>query len=90
MHLCDLLFKINDGQKPPECALWLNDKRISEADIVKHYRVDYKTERNMFKVSIPHFESELKGEYECEASTVDEEHTPVSTSVKVIVTFNGR
>ena len=97
MHLCDLLFKINDGQKPPKCALWLDGKKISEADIVlrldgekisdseadKHYRVDYKTERKMFKVSIPHFESELKGVYECVASTVEE--PTVSTSVGVVI-----
>ena len=83
MHLCDLLFKINDGQKPPKCALWLDGKKISDSEADKHYRVDYETERKMFKVSIPHFESELKGVYECVASTVEE--PTVSTSVEVVI-----
>ena len=75
------MFEINDGQKPLDCALSLNGKMISEGD--KHYSIDYKTERKMFRVSIPHFQSELNGVYECVASTVEE--PTVSTSVEVVV-----
>ena len=81
MHLCDLLFKVNDGQKHPKYALWLDGKKISEAD--KHYTVSYKTERKLFRVSISNFESELKGVYECVASTAEE--PTVSTSVNVVI-----
>ena len=81
MHLCDLLFKINDDQKDPKYALWLNRKKISEDDIVKHYRV--KPEGNMLKISIPNFESELKGVYKCVVSTADE--PMVSTSIEVVI-----
>lgn len=37
----------------------------------------------MFRLSISHFESELKGVYECVASTVE---AMVSTAVKVVIT----
>ena len=77
MQLCSLLFKIKEGRKSPECELWRDGKRISEADI------EYDTDRKMFKLSISHFESELKGKYECVVSTAEE--PTVSTAVEVIV-----
>ena len=65
--------------------LSLDGKRISQADIIKHYSIDYETERKMFKIFILHFESELKGVYECVVSTA--EKPTVSTSVKVVVNY---
>ena len=78
MQLCSLLFKIKDGRETPKCELWHDSKRISEADIV-----EYDTDRKMFKLSISHFESKLKGKYECVVSTAEE--PTVSTAVEVII-----
>jgi hypothetical protein len=75
MHLCNLLFKVEDGRKPPKCELRCGKRRICE--------VDCKSERKMYKLSC---ESELKGVYECVVSTVEE--PTVSTAVKV--TINGK
>ena len=72
MHLCNLLFKIEDDRKDPKCELQLEGKTVSE--------VDCKPEGEMFKLSI---ESELKGVYECVVSTA--EQPMVSTSVEVII-----
>ena len=83
VHVCikDLLFKIKDGRKSPKCELWLGGKRISEAD--KRYSVEYKIDKNVFELSILHFESKLKGVYECVVSTAEE--PKVSTAVEVII-----
>ena len=83
VHLCikDLLFKIKDGQKSPKCELWLDGKRVSE--INEHYSVEYKIEKNVFELSIFHFESKLKGVYECVILTAEE--PKVATAVEVII-----
>ena len=83
VHLCikDLLFKITDGRKSPKCELWLDGKRISEAD--EHYSVEYKIYENVFELSIFHFESKLKGTYECVVTTAEE--PKVSTAIEVII-----
>ena len=78
MHLCNLLFKVEDGRKPPKCELQLDGATISD--------VGCKSEREMFKLSISHIESELKGVYECVVSTAEE--PTVSTSVEVVI--NGK
>ena len=75
------MFKTEDGRKPPKCKLWLDDKKISEAD--ERYRVEYKADIEMFRVSISDFKSELKGVYECVVSTAEE--PTVSTAVEVVI-----
>ena len=75
----NLLFKIQDGRKSPRCELWLNGKLISENN--EHYSVTYLIDKNEFELSISHFESKLKGVYECVVSTADE--PKVSTAVEV-------
>jgi arginine repressor len=73
MHLCNLLFKVEDGRKSPECELQLDGKTITVC----------KVERKMSKLSISHCESELKGVYQCIVSTTEE--PIVSTAVEVII-----
>ena len=81
IHLCikDLLFKVSDGRETPKCE-WLVDGEKIEADD-EYY--EYKCGRNTFELSIPCFESQLKGKYECVVSTAEEPR--LSTAVEVIV-----
>ena len=75
------MFQIKDVCKAPKCELWLDRKRVSEAD--KHYSFGYKIEKNIFELSIFHFESKLKGTYECVVTTAEE--PKISTAVEVII-----
>ena len=73
------MFKIKDGRKSPECEVWLNRKRINKEDV----NIKYHSDRNMFELSILHFESTHKGVYECVASTAEE--PTLSTAIEVTI-----
>ena len=83
VNLCikDLLFKIKDGRKSPKCELRLDGKRISEVD--EHYSIEYEIDKNVLELSISHFESKLKGVYECVVSTAED--PKISTAIEVII-----
>ena len=74
--LC-IFFKLKDGRKPPKCELQLNGQRINEAN----YSEEYNTDKNMYEVSIPQFESTLSGVCKYKLSTT--EAPRVSTVVEV-------
>ena len=77
--LC-VFFKLKDGRKPPKCELQLNGKRTDKANY-SDYSEEYNTDKNMFKVSIPQFESTRSRVCKCKLSTA--EAPKVSTVVEV-------
>ena len=85
VYLCidNLLFKIKDGRKSPVCEWWFDDDKIEPDD--EHYKHKNDNIRMSFELSILHFQSKLKGAYQCIVSTA--ESPAVSTAVEIIGTL---